>query len=359
MNDRITLKDIANKLGVSIGTVDRALHDRRDVNPETRKRVLELTEKYNYKTNKVARSLSLKSKKTKIGVICPNEAKFFWDQVKNGIKAAEADLSDFGLEIILREIGPERSLDTILQAMDELIDMKADAIALVPVNDPALKEKIDFTSLKGIPVATFNDDIDSSKRIFYVGPQIRQTGRVAGELMGNFLHNSGKVFTISVELESLEYSERLEGFTELIRDQFGGIELIGGITLHYKGVGDGANNLLSNILSGLKDVDGIYDVTGALFYDVADTIKEMRNLRGAVLIGHEIWSGVKDFVMDGTIKACISQDPYSQGFYIVKLLYNYLTEQRLPAFERMYTRLDIIMRENIANQGYVINPYYV
>ena len=38
------IKDIAQALGVSIGTVDRALHGRPGINPSTQKRVLKMAQ---------------------------------------------------------------------------------------------------------------------------------------------------------------------------------------------------------------------------------------------------------------------------------------------------------------------------
>ena len=48
---RITIKDLARELKISTSTVSRALADKWDVNPETRKAVLELAEKMNYHPN--------------------------------------------------------------------------------------------------------------------------------------------------------------------------------------------------------------------------------------------------------------------------------------------------------------------
>ena len=65
---RITIKDLARELNISTSTVSRALADKWDVNPETRKAVLELAEKMNYHPNPI--SLSLKQNQTmSIGVI--------------------------------------------------------------------------------------------------------------------------------------------------------------------------------------------------------------------------------------------------------------------------------------------------
>src|SRR6187549_2145211 len=71
MERAATIKDIARKLNVSISTVSRALRNAHDVNVDTRKAVMALSEELSYQPNKLA--LSLKQKQTHtIGVIVPN-----------------------------------------------------------------------------------------------------------------------------------------------------------------------------------------------------------------------------------------------------------------------------------------------
>ncbi len=66
-----TIKDIARELKISISTVSRAMRNAPDVNAETRKAVIALSEELNYQPNKLA--ISLKQKQThNIGVIVPN-----------------------------------------------------------------------------------------------------------------------------------------------------------------------------------------------------------------------------------------------------------------------------------------------
>lgn len=66
-----TIKDIAKKLHLSISTVSRALRNAPDINPETKKIILELAELMSYLPNKLARSLRQNQTNT-IGVIVPN-----------------------------------------------------------------------------------------------------------------------------------------------------------------------------------------------------------------------------------------------------------------------------------------------
>ena len=53
-----TIKDIAKLCGVSEGTVDRAINDRAGINPETKKRIMEVVEQMNYKPDRIAQSLA-------------------------------------------------------------------------------------------------------------------------------------------------------------------------------------------------------------------------------------------------------------------------------------------------------------
>ena len=55
---RATIKMIAERAGVSIGTVDRVLHDRPYVKEEVRRRVLEVMEELDYQPNRVASALA-------------------------------------------------------------------------------------------------------------------------------------------------------------------------------------------------------------------------------------------------------------------------------------------------------------
>ena len=45
---KITTTQLARICGVSQGTVDRALHNRGDINPKTRERILEVAREYDY-----------------------------------------------------------------------------------------------------------------------------------------------------------------------------------------------------------------------------------------------------------------------------------------------------------------------
>ncbi|MPM12713.1 Catabolite control protein A [bioreactor metagenome] len=66
----MTISEIAKLAHVSIGTVDRVLHKRGRVAPETIKKIMSIVEDYGYQPNTYARNLKL-SKDFTIGVLLP------------------------------------------------------------------------------------------------------------------------------------------------------------------------------------------------------------------------------------------------------------------------------------------------
>ncbi len=79
-----TIIDIAEALGISKSTVSRALTDHPDVNPGTKKAVIELATQLEYERNALAINL-LRQKTNIIGVIVPNIARHFFSSPISGI----------------------------------------------------------------------------------------------------------------------------------------------------------------------------------------------------------------------------------------------------------------------------------
>lgn len=85
MKQKITLKQIARELDVSISTVSKALRDSVEISEDTKEKVKAFAKLYNYKPNNIA--LSLKNRKTKtIGVIIPEIVHYFFSMVIRGIE---------------------------------------------------------------------------------------------------------------------------------------------------------------------------------------------------------------------------------------------------------------------------------
>ncbi len=81
----ISLKDLANELGVSISTVSRALKNHPDISPELTQKIKKLANLWNYTPNPLAMGL-LKQQTKMIGVIVPDLVTHFYSSIISGIE---------------------------------------------------------------------------------------------------------------------------------------------------------------------------------------------------------------------------------------------------------------------------------
>jgi len=99
MKKYATIKDIAKALNISVATVSRALADRWDVNPSTKKLVKEEAERQNYKPNPIATRLQNKRTKT-IGVVVPEFKSSFFPNIILGIQNI---LDEAGFQLLIAQ----------------------------------------------------------------------------------------------------------------------------------------------------------------------------------------------------------------------------------------------------------------
>ncbi len=124
----MTIYDISEKAGVSIATVSRVLNGSRKVSDKTRRKVLDIIDRYGYTPNVFARGLGLNTMKT-IGIMCADSSDLY---LAKGIYYIEQKLRSNGYDSILCCTGYE--LDARTAAMNLLITKKVDGIILVGSN---------------------------------------------------------------------------------------------------------------------------------------------------------------------------------------------------------------------------------
>ena len=135
MKRKVTLKQIAKELDVSISTVSKSLKNSSEISEDTRLKVQAFAKLYNYKPNNIA--LSLKNKKTKtIGIIIPEIVHHFFATVISGIEQVANEqgynvivcLSDesFDKEVINLEMLANGSTDGFIMSLSKETQQKKD-----------------------------------------------------------------------------------------------------------------------------------------------------------------------------------------------------------------------------------------
>lgn len=161
MKKRYTgIKDIAGILNISASTVSRALRDTYDVNPETRRKVLEVAERLNYKPNLNAAALASGNTRN-IGVIIPFITNYYFSTVISGIQEV-AYSNGYNVVLFMTNDNVERELQIIRSLSFTGLDGLLISISSNTVTNAHFQKLID----EEVPVVFFDrvpEDIRASK----------------------------------------------------------------------------------------------------------------------------------------------------------------------------------------------------
>ncbi len=162
---KITIKEIAERAGVSKATVSRVLNNSKPVNPDIRARVMSVIEETNFKPNTVARSLSLKRTHL-IGIILPDLSNPVFSRMISGMEASLRDkeysllitATDFDVEMKIHHIGlmKEKGVDGLVLVTDH--GNQAIYDALLAFEKPAVMIGSDSV-VEGVPVVKINNHL--------------------------------------------------------------------------------------------------------------------------------------------------------------------------------------------------------
>lgn len=350
-SERVTMQDIADALSVSRATVDRVLNARGRVSPSTVERVLETARKLGFSPNPIARELAL-SRKLRMAVVCPIEPRRFFDGIRRGMKAAESDLSGYGVELLdgLHDrLEPRVQRDALAKAMQSDVD----AIAIAPAHHSELNHLIDEAVDAGIAVVTVNTDAPLSRRHFHVGHNFWRAGRMAGEMMVRFLESGShagssaplRVAQLAGLWKTTSRVDRLRGFQESVSEYAHHIEL-SGPHIFDDSVEDAAS-IAAELLDGPSPPVGFFSTSGDGHVAVARELLK-RGLGGRVRnIGFDVDPAVRELIRRNAIHAALDQDPHTQGYIAIQMLYRHMRQQPLTVGSVYHTRIEVVLRSNV------------
>ena len=342
---RVTLNQIAEAAGVSRGTVDRALNNRGRINPEVAERILQIAKEMGYRRNLAGRALALSRTDLRIGVLVQAAGTPFIQSVLDGIKEARAQVREFGFEVIIKTI-QNFDPDQALRDLRELSEDGCSGIALMPSEEPEFISMVNSLAERGIPVVTFNTDLEGSKRQCFVGQDSRQSGRVAAGLMAQILPPGSSVLVISGRPDFQSHRNRTAGFTDELSSIRPDLKF-----LPVRYAMDDEKNAEDIACQALLDREadteiGIY-LAAAGLEGVTLAVRNAKASGFVKLISNDLTDYNIRLIKNGEADFLIGQDPYTQGYEPVMILFRQLFENRPPRTDSLYTDITIKTKYNV------------
>jgi LacI family transcriptional regulator len=333
------IKDIAKALGVSIGTVDRALHGRPGINPMTRAKVLKMAQTVGYQPNFAARHLKL-NRKLQIAVHLPLQIASFFDAVRDGIAEAA---KPFQSTIDIRFQTYPRLGEGDLELFEHALQEKASGLILTPGHPADLKPFIRKAARAHIPVVCVATDAPGTERLTAVSVDAFTSGSMVAELFSSLAGRPASVLIVTGDLTVVDHAEKVEGFRSFVAKNGSSTRVEGVIEAHDDA--ERARELTREFFATHPKTAAVY-VSTANSIPVMQALEDSGRLGAIPVITTDLFPALAPLIRNGNVFATLYQRPKSQGRMAFQSLYQFLVQGSCPSFRRRIPP-HLVLRSNL------------
>lgn len=348
----IRIKDIAKAAGVSVGTVDRVLHNRGKVSEKAKKKVDAALRKNEYRPNLIARTLG-SNKAYKIVAILPKQENDpYWALAHKGIAHSKHEWSYYGVNIITYDFDLDRK-SSFEEVSQKALRSKPDGILMAPIFYNETLPFFEAIHKKGIPFTLFNTNIIESKALSFIGQDLYQSGRVAAELLSIGQKEPGTFGVLHVDEDlddSVHLLQKEKGFRDYLKEFYGDRSTIE--SLNRTSSSDFSFKKKLATLLNKADLKGLF-VSSSKGTETAAAFLKSHGKNGIRLVGYDLLEKNIEYLNLGVIDFLIHQKPEQQAFEGVSCLANHLIFKKEVKSINLFP-LEVITRQNLAS--YLVDP---
>jgi len=249
----------------------------------------------------------------------------FWQAVRQGSEKAAADL---GVEITFEGPETEAQVDKQMEMLQTAIDKKPAAICFAAVDSKAAIPLLEKAQAAGIPIIGFDSGVDSDIPVTTAATNNIGAAALAADKMAELIGGSGEVAVIAHDQTSRTGIDRVDGFTNQIKDKYPDITIV---DTQYGG-GDQlkSTDLAKAIILAHPELKGFFGANEGSIIGVLNAVKELGKEGEIVVIGYDSGQQQMDAIRSGAEAGAITQDPIGIGYKCVEAAVKAMKGEELP-----------------------------
>ena len=349
MSRKVTIREIAQKAGVSIGTVDRVLHNRGRVSEQTRKRIDRILDEAGYRFNLHA-SAPATRRRCKIVVVLPESTPgSYWWLIWNGIQKALQEYDDMRVDIKFLSYS-QFDIYSCRDTFATIIPERPDAVVIgtIFVSETlslctALEEAgisyffVDSSVKEAAPVAAFSVDQHAC-------------GMLSARLLHKMAERDGKFVLFESSRIGDQWSVNAMARREGFADYFRACGLSDRLSYATFSFHDPRENdaLIQRLLRDGEPLAGAA-VMNSRGYVIADMFRQHADTH-VLLLAFDATERNRQSLREGGIDVLLCQRPEMQGYLVTVAAIRHIVYKEKAPESTALLPIDILMKDNL--------PYY-
>jgi ribose transport system substrate-binding protein len=246
-------------------------------------------------------------------LVAANNSLPYWQTAASGFNRAAAQF-----KVTAKVVGPSNyDPQGELQEFQKAVAAKPAGILISVADVSVLQPEIDAAVQSGIPVITMDSDAAGSRRLYFIGTNNLEAGRMGGRRLIEKLGGHGNVVFFTLAGQS-NIDDRLKGFKDILgsRPDIKIVDVVdtkSDASVAY----DKAQELVA--LTGPKKIDAFVCLEASGGKPVSDAVKRASD-KNRTVIAWDANPDTLDGVKAGLIDSIIVQKPYTMGYYGLKAL---------------------------------------
>lgn len=349
MEQQLTIRRIAELAGVSVGTVDRVLHNRGRVSPEAVAAIRSVLDSQSYKYNLHTSAVAFKKTKKTLWIVIgiPSSVKGeYWDLIKKGLDKAFAEYSDFSIKSQYVYFDQFNSL-SCKEAFELISTLPCSAVILGTTFVEETRNLCNNLNSRHIPYVFVDGNVPGTKPVACYMADQTTCGRLLARLIDVLTPEGSEVAAMlprrvgdrmsnnsSIRLEAIRSYFREDGEKKVLKEFYFPVD-----------ESETIQDTISVFLESNPLVKGIAVIisTGYLISDALATAG-IKNVR---IGGFDVTEENSRCVNEGTLDFLINQHPETQSFNAVQCLLHYILYGVPDSQLQTNLPIDIVFKENL------------
>ena len=345
--ENIRIKDIAERAGVSVGTVDRVLHNRPNVSKKALEKVNKALEEMDYKPNMYASALAYNKSYTFYCILPKHESEAYWEEIEEGAMASCEHRRDFGISVKFMYY---RRFDakTFEEVTSQCMSLNPDGVIVVPASLEMTRNFTDQLHAKQIPFILLDSYMPDLRPLSFYGQDSFQSGYFAARMLMLIASNEKEIMLMKQmrggKVASKQQENRETGFRHYMRDHFPKIKITE-VNLSLDEKRSNYDDILEKFFSEHPQVH--HCITFNSKAHLVGEFLSRSNRRDIQIMGYDMVPKNEECVKDGSISFLIAQHAYRQGYSCIESLFEAIVLKK-KVTPVNYMPIEILTKENVA-----------